>query len=141
MSRLLDECFAANQRWAAAAVAKDPTYFKRLEAIQRPELLWIGCSDSRAAPERDRRPAASGELFVHRNVANVVDPHRPQLPVGDPVRGRCAAGEARDRRAATTAAAASAPRCAASRIGLSDNWLRHVPRRAPETRGEAAVLE
>ena len=72
MSRLLDECFAANRQWAAAAVANDPGYFKRLEAIQRPELLWIGCSDSRLPPN-EIIGRASGELFVHRNVANVVE--------------------------------------------------------------------
>ncbi len=72
MSRLLDECFAANRQWAAAAVANDPGYFKRLEAIQRPELLWIGCSDSRLPPN-EIIGRAPGELFVHRNVANVVE--------------------------------------------------------------------
>ena len=72
MSRLLDECFAANRRWADTTVAEDPGFFKRLEAIQTPELLWIGCSDSRLPPDAiiGRSP---GELFVHRNVANLVE--------------------------------------------------------------------
>src|SRR4051812_27618135 len=44
---LLDECFAANRRWAAATSARDPGFFERLESLQNPDLLWIGCSDSR----------------------------------------------------------------------------------------------
>ena len=72
MSVLLEECFAANRRWAANAVAHDPDFFRRLEAIQRPEILWIGCSDSRLPPN-EIIGRASGELFVHRNVANVVE--------------------------------------------------------------------
>ncbi|MBK9035763.1 MAG: carbonate dehydratase [Myxococcales bacterium] len=71
MSNLLDDCFAANRRWAAAAVAQDPDFFRSLEAIQRPELLWIGCSDSRLPPN-DIIGRAPGQLFVHRNVANLV---------------------------------------------------------------------
>ena len=69
---LLEECFDANRRWAASTVADDPDFFKRLEAVQRPDLLWIGCSDSRLPPNEiiGRVP---GELFVHRNVANVVE--------------------------------------------------------------------
>ena len=69
---LLDECFAANRRWAAEAIAKDPEFFQRLEKLQTPDLLWIGCSDSRLPPNEiiGRVP---GELFVHRNVANLVE--------------------------------------------------------------------
>ena len=72
VSRLLDECFAANRRWAAAAVESDPTFFRRLEALQSPDLLWIGCSDSRLPPN-EIIGRAPGEVFVHRNVANVVE--------------------------------------------------------------------
>lgn len=70
--RLLEHLFAANRRWAEQARAKDPTFFKRLESIQKPELLWIGCSDSRLPPNEiiERAP---GEIFVHRNVANLVE--------------------------------------------------------------------
>lgn len=69
---LLDECFAANRRWAAKQVQADPEYFTRLEALQAPDLLWIGCSDSRIPANQiiGRKP---GEVFVHRNVANVVE--------------------------------------------------------------------
>src|SRR5690606_31666162 len=69
---LLDECFAANRKWAKAAVAKDPAYFERLEALQNPDLLWIGCSDSRI-PANEILGRKPGEVFVHRNVANVVE--------------------------------------------------------------------
>ncbi len=71
-STLIDECFAANRKWAAEVKAEEPGYFERLEALQNPDLLWIGCSDSRLPPNEiiGRKP---GELFVHRNVANVVE--------------------------------------------------------------------
>ena len=71
-TNILDECFAANRKWAKQAVDKDPQFFERLEALQNPDLLWIGCSDSRLPPNEiiGRKP---GELFVHRNVANLVE--------------------------------------------------------------------
>ena len=69
---LLDDCFAANRRWAEDKSAEDPTFFKRLEALQNPDLLWIGCSDSRLPPN-EIIGRAPGEVFVHRNVANVVE--------------------------------------------------------------------
>ena len=68
---LLDDCFAANRRWADTSRAEDPTFFSRLEALQTPELLWIGCSDSRLPPN-EIIGRAPGELFVHRNVGNLV---------------------------------------------------------------------
>ena len=68
---MLEECFEANRRWAARMREADPGFFDRLRDQQRPALLWIGCSDSRLPPDRiiGRQP---GEVFVHRNVANVV---------------------------------------------------------------------
>jgi carbonic anhydrase len=66
-----DELFQRNKDWAAARVAEDPTYFKSLAAQQSPEYLWIGCSDSRV-PANELLGLAPGELFVHRNIANVV---------------------------------------------------------------------
>jgi len=72
VSSLLDQCFEENRKWASDKVAKDALFFKRLEAIQNPELLWIGCSDSRLPPN-EIIGRKSGELFVHRNVANVVE--------------------------------------------------------------------
>ncbi len=70
--KLLEECFAANRRWAQHAVERDPGFFKRLEALQNPDLLWIGCSDSRI-PANEIIGRAPGEVFVHRNIANVVE--------------------------------------------------------------------
>jgi carbonic anhydrase len=60
-----------NKAWAAARVKHDPTFFTRLAQQQAPEFLWIGCSDSRV-PANEIVGLDPGELFVHRNVANVV---------------------------------------------------------------------
>ena len=60
-----------NKAWAAERIKRDPTFFTRLEKIQAPEFLWIGCSDSRV-PANEIVGLDPGELFVHRNVANVV---------------------------------------------------------------------
>lgn len=60
-----------NKTWATEQVAKDPDYFKRLADLQTPELLWIGCSDSRV-PANQITNTEPGEIFVHRNVANLV---------------------------------------------------------------------
>jgi len=60
-----------NGDWAASMVAKDANFFKSLAAQQNPEYLWIGCSDSRV-PANELVGLAPGELFVHRNIANVV---------------------------------------------------------------------
>src|SRR2546430_3575672 len=65
--RLLQE----NKEWAAEKIAEDPEYFNRLVDIQTPEFLWIGCSDSRVPADRITG-TQPGEIFVHRNVANMV---------------------------------------------------------------------
>jgi carbonic anhydrase len=65
--RLLQE----NKEWAAEKIAEDPDYFNRLSKIQTPEFLWIGCSDSRVPADRITG-TQPGEIFVHRNVANMV---------------------------------------------------------------------
>jgi carbonic anhydrase len=62
-----------NRDWAARKVAADPGFFKRLEGQQAPEYLWIGCSDSRV-PANEIVDLDPGELFVHRNVANLAPP-------------------------------------------------------------------
>jgi carbonic anhydrase len=67
----LPQLFANNVAWARQRIASDPLYFSRLLKIQRPEYLWIGCSDSRV-PANEIVGLAPGELFVHRNVANIV---------------------------------------------------------------------
>jgi carbonic anhydrase len=70
-SNALDQLFANNREWAEAMITKDANFFKRLVSQQAPEYLWIGCSDSRV-PANEIVNLLPGELFVHRNVANVV---------------------------------------------------------------------
>jgi carbonic anhydrase len=60
-----------NEAWAAGKVKADPDYFERLSKLQKPEFLWIGCSDSRV-PANEITGTQPGEIFVHRNVANLV---------------------------------------------------------------------
>jgi len=60
-----------NRRWAASEVERDPDFFKRLANQASPEYLWIGCSDSRV-PANELLGLAPGDVFVHRNIANVV---------------------------------------------------------------------
>lgn len=60
-----------NKIWAAEQVTKDPGFFDRLAHLQTPELLWIGCSDSRV-PANQITATEPGEIFVHRNIANLV---------------------------------------------------------------------
>ncbi len=67
----LERLLQNNQQWAKAKVEQDPEYYSRLLDLQAPEYLWIGCSDSRV-PANDIVGMEPGELFVHRNVANVV---------------------------------------------------------------------
>lgn len=74
--RFLPQLFANNRAWAEQQVSRDPKYFERLCDIQRPEYLWIGCSDSRV-PANTIVGLAPGEVFVHRNVANIVRPDDP----------------------------------------------------------------
>lgn len=73
MSDHLLPLFASNRAWAARRIADDPHFFERLVAIQSPEYLWIGCADSRV-PANEIVGLDPGELFVHRNVANLVEP-------------------------------------------------------------------
>jgi carbonic anhydrase len=69
--RKLPELFENNRRWAKRILADDPQFFSSLAAQQSPAYLWIGCSDSRV-PANQITGLAPGEVFVHRNVANVV---------------------------------------------------------------------
>ena len=67
LNHLLDR----NRAWASQVISDDPDFFKRLDLIQSPKYLWIGCSDSRV-PANQITGMQPGEVFVHRNVANVV---------------------------------------------------------------------
>mgnify|MGYP000843990472 CR=1 FL=1 len=60
-----------NKAWAKEKVQVDPEYFHRLQDIQHPDFLWIGCSDSRVPPDQITQ-TQPGEIFIHRNVANLV---------------------------------------------------------------------
>jgi carbonic anhydrase len=70
---MLDDLKANNRAWSARKTQVDPDFFKRLESQQSPEYLWIGCSDSRV-PANEIVGLDPGELFVHRNVANLAPP-------------------------------------------------------------------
>src|SRR5688572_31851111 len=67
----LNHLLAKNRAWAAGITAQDPEFFSSLARMQSPEYLWIGCSDSRV-PANQIAGLMPGEIFVHRNVANVV---------------------------------------------------------------------
>src|SRR5438045_3139384 len=68
---LYEKLLQDNKAWAAAQLQKDPGYFEKLVHLQTPEILWIGCSDSRV-PANQITGTEPGEIFVHRNVANLV---------------------------------------------------------------------
>ena len=122
--RSLHHLFEANKTWAARIREQDPDFFLKLSQQQAPGYLWIGCSDSRV-PANQITGLLPGELFVHRNLANLVV-HTDlnclsvmQFAV-DVLKVRhiivcghygCSGVQAALRR---------------QRVGLSDNWLRHV---------------
>ena len=66
-----EQLLIENKAWAADILKSDPEYFKKLSELQAPEYLWIGCSDSRV-PANQITGTQPGEIFVHRNVANLV---------------------------------------------------------------------
>ena len=113
-----------NRTWAAAKTAGDPGFFTRLAAQQSPRYMWIGCADSRV-PANEIAGLDPGEVFVHRNVANVVVPsdlnalstiqfaveHLKVEHVFVVGHYGCAGVRAAMR---------------GQRVGLADNWLRHV---------------
>src|SRR5688572_1520893 len=133
------ELLENNRAWARAAVAADPEYFSRLAHQQSPQYLWIGCSDSRV-PANQIIGLAPGEVFVHRNIANVVV-HTDlnclsviQFAV-DILKVRhiilCGHYGCSGVHAAMTK----------HRIGLSDNWLRHVQDVAAKHAGELSKIQ
>jgi carbonic anhydrase len=69
--RVLNQLFENNRNWAQSIIAQDPDFFKRLSSQHAPEHLWIGCSDSRV-PANELIGLQPGEVFVHRNIANMV---------------------------------------------------------------------
>lgn len=71
MQKSYERLLSGNKKWSAEKLKKDPDFFKNLILGQNPEYLWIGCSDSRV-PANEITDTKSGEIFVHRNIANVV---------------------------------------------------------------------
>jgi carbonic anhydrase len=71
MSDFYKKILDNNKEWVESNLAKDPNYFKDLSSGQNPPLLWIGCSDSRV-PANEITGTRAGEVFVHRNIANLV---------------------------------------------------------------------
>jgi len=120
----LSHLFARNRAWAENIRARDPEFFPKLAGQQAPDYLWIGCSDSRV-PANEIVNLLPGELFVHRNIANVVVPTDLnclsviQFAVDVlKVRHIIVAGHY------GCSGVRAAYRC--ERVGLADNWLRHV---------------
>jgi carbonic anhydrase len=120
----LGELFDNNRRWAARCIAENPDFFERLRSQQAPRYLWVGCSDSRV-PANEIVGLMPGEMFVHRNVANVVVPSDLNclsvLQYAVDVLGVqhvivCGHYGCGGVRAALDGA----------KLGLIDNWLRHV---------------
>lgn len=124
IDKALRQLMANNKEWAASMLARDPDYFQKLVSQQSPEFLWIGCSDSRV-PANTIVGLEPGELFVHRNVANVVvhtdlnslsvlqfaiDVLGVKHVIVCGHYGCSGVQAAMDKR----------------RVGLADNWLRHV---------------
>ncbi|MCW3125331.1 MAG: carbonic anhydrase [Bacteroidetes bacterium] len=71
MQHSYERLLTGNKAWAEDKLKNDPEYFSKLSGIQRPDFLWIGCSDSRV-PANEVTGTPPGEIFVHRNVANIV---------------------------------------------------------------------
>ena len=71
MRKFYEQLLENNKKWVETSLAKDPNYFADLAKGQQPPLLWIGCSDSRV-PANEIVGAKPGEVFVHRNIANMV---------------------------------------------------------------------
>lgn len=124
MPEIFDKIFIKNRQWVQEKLNQDPQYFKKLSLGQKPPILWIGCSDSRV-PANEITGTQPGEIFVHRNIANmVIHTDMSMLSVLDYavnvlkvkhiiVCGHYGCGgviAAMDNR----------------EVGLIDNWLRHI---------------
>jgi carbonic anhydrase len=122
--RLRGQLFSKNRAWAADMTRQDPDFFARLSRQQAPEYLWIGCSDSRV-PANQIVGLLPGEMFVHRNVANVVV--HTDLNCLSTI--QFAVDLLRVRHIIVCGHYGCSGVLAALRddkIGLADNWLRHV---------------
>jgi carbonic anhydrase len=120
----LQHLFAQNESWAADIQRADPEFFRRLARQQAPDYLWIGCSDSRV-PANEIVGMLPGELFVHRNLANIVV--HTDLNCLSVL--QFAVDKLRVKHIMVVghygcAGIGAVIRC--ERVGLADNWLRHV---------------
>jgi carbonic anhydrase len=120
----LNHLFDNNRAWVASVLADDPQFFSRLSHLQTPEILWIGCSDSRV-PANQITGLAPGEVFVHRNIANVV--------VHTDLNALSVIEFAVDMLKVKHIIVCGHYGCSGvkaalnnTRIGLVDNWLRHI---------------
>jgi carbonic anhydrase len=132
----LKDLLANNRRWADGVAAQDPRFFERLSQQQAPKYLWIGCSDSRV-PATQIVDLPPGEIFVHRNVANVV--------VHTDLNALSTIQFAVDVLKVEHVLVVGHYGCGGvgavleqSRLGLIDNWLRHV---ADVAQRHAATLD
>ena len=124
MSTELDGLFDRNRRWAASTEAREPGFFTRLAQQQNPKYMWIGCADSRV-PANEITGLDPGEVFVHRNVANVV--------VHSDLNALSTIQFAVEHLKVEHIIVVGHYGCAGVRaalhgirVGLADNWLRHV---------------
>jgi len=124
MTNKLQHLFDNNRAWAAGMLKQDPAYFSRLANQQNPKYLWIGCSDSRV-PANQITGLDPGEVFVHRNVANVV--------VHSDLNALSVIQYAVDALKVEHIMVVGHYGCGGvlaatrgTRVGLADNWLRHV---------------
>ncbi len=122
--RYLPTLFANNRAWAESQARRDPGFFDRLSTGQAPRYLWIGCADSRVPPS-EVLDVAPGDLFVHRNVANVIRP--------DDVNCRSVIQYAVDVLKVKHIIVCGHYECGGIKAaldggnyGLIDNWLRHI---------------
>ena len=124
MSTKLKDLFVHNRAWAAQMERERPGFFTRLTAQQRPRYMWIGCSDSRV-PANQITGLEPGEVFVHRNVANLV--------VHSDLNALSTIQFAVERLHVAHIMVVGHYGCSGvqaalegARIGLADNWLRHI---------------
>ena len=124
MTHALQELLESNRLWAAKTEAERPGFFTGLLAQQAPQYLWIGCADSRV-PANELVDLAPGELFVHRNVANVV--------VHSDLNCLSVIQFATDLLKVAHIIVVGHSGCGGviaalngTRVGLADNWIRHV---------------
>jgi len=120
----IPELFENNRRWAAEMVREDPAFFSRLIAQQAPKYMWIGCSDSRV-PANQITGLDPGEVFVHRNIANIV--------VHSDLNALSTIQFAVDMLKVEHIMVVGHYGCGGvqaalenRRIGLADNWIRHI---------------